>query len=254
MLQELPTVTTISTTPSSVSFSQLVDGAKDTTLTVYIYSAVENVADDYPPLYKVTDLSDDSIIATDTMSVKMCNLYCANFEIDTQTQRTSSYLVEVFAFNENGEGNYATANLEVSGFPNQQPEIVAFSSPDTVFRPQSGSSVALFTAQVNDPDGNSTIDNAYVVITEQSASAGTTIVMSDDGVNRGDEVAGDFIYSVDFEIPANPSSEVIENDFFIYGNWAGMTAGACRVSLNIMLVSKQPSKIQCWTSNMIFIC
>ena len=46
----------------------------------------------------------------------------------------------------------------------------------------------------------------------------------------------------------NFSLKIIENKIFLYGNWARMRAGTSRIFFNIILVSKQPSKVQFWTS------
>ena len=48
------------------------------------------------------------------------------------------------------------------------------------------------------------------------------------------------------------SIKLSENNYFLYGNWAGIRADGVRIFLEIILVSKQPSKVRLWTSKLIF--
>ena len=45
---------------------------------------------------------------------------------------------------------------------------------------------------------------------------------------------------------------LLENNIILYGNWAGIRSGTSRIFLNIILVSKQPSKVQFRISNLNF--
>ena len=45
---------------------------------------------------------------------------------------------------------------------------------------------------------------------------------------------------------------VFKNKYLIYRNWAGIRAGTSRICSNIILTSKQPSKVKFWTSILNF--
>lgn len=214
-ISDTPAVRSISLTPSEINFTREIDALTDTTVTITVTSEVEHVIQGYAPLFVITDQLTGRVITTQPMINDAGNTYSNSYGLETTTATTTSYLVKVYAVDESGTGNYASAIFDVNGFENRKPELVSTSSPDTIYRPVAGSVPATFTATVSDPDGDETINNVYLRIIDQSIGevTGSPFLMSDDGSSLGDVTAGDLTFT--WELPVTTTTGTQNRDYNI---------------------------------------
>ena len=236
VLDNQPQITSITANPSEILFSEELDGIKDTTLTVTVLSEGENMDTESSILLVVTDLISEQVIVTKPLTSDNSNLYRAQFDLETNTASSTSYLIKVTAYSLQEVGNYATTVLNVEGLQNYKPIIFATSSPDTIFRPTSGSVPATFTASVSDQNGDNTIDNVLLRVIDLSTGevSGSPFTMADDGTSLGDASANDLIFT--WELPVSQTTGEQNRDynieFFAIDN-LGLSSDTVRTTFHI---------------------
>lgn len=203
ILKNDPAITAISVSPSSIQFSPVTDGYKDTTITFAITSTLENSDPTFQPIFLVSDLSTNQPIQSGTMNFGDEG-YLGIFTIETSTTSFTNLLIEVYAVDETTRGNSAQAHIEIAGFSNNPPQIIEINSPTEVQRPDDGSIPATFTAKVTDQDGQQTIDRVLIRVIDiiQGESANSPFQMFDDGNTFNDAVASDSVYTIQFPVDA----------------------------------------------------
>ena len=119
------------------------------------------------------------------------------FTLDFDTGLTGRYTIEVYAVdNDEFASNSVLGGLDLVNIGNP-PVIETVEAPDTIQRPQSGTTPIPLIAVVSDPEG---ISNIASVVFWNINDPGTTFALFDDGQNGGDEVAGDGRYTITVEI------------------------------------------------------
>jgi len=212
-----PFVKEVTLSPEAITFIPA-DGFKDTTLTILVEATIENVSSDTPPGYIVREKYTSEFIASgELINFENTTNYRTNISFRTTTTSFNEYLIEVFAYNRSGNGNYFQRFLLIEGFSNNRPVIIETSSPGTIVRPSSGSTPAIFTAEVTDADGDNTISRVFLRVIDQTSGevTGSPFDMADDGASLGDQVANDFIYTWSLDVPDNPDSGIINRDYDI---------------------------------------
>ena len=141
--------------------------------------------------------------------------YKAEISFITTTTSFEDYIIEVYAYNKSGNGNFYQRFLTIEGFSNNRPEITETSSPGTIVRPTSGEVPAIFTAKVTDGDGDNTISRVFLRVIDQTSGevTGSPFDMADDGTSLGDQIANDFIYT--WSLPVTQTSGIQDRDFGI---------------------------------------
>ncbi len=214
---ESPDVKQLTVSPDEVTFT-LADGFKDTSVTIQIDATIENVNDDTFIGYSITDRGNQELlISNELVSGNTVNTYSSEIELETTTTSFLDLLIEVFAYTEDGKGNYIQKSLGITGFSNNPPEILEVSNPDTLTRPVSGDIPAIFTATVTDLDGDDTISRVLIRIidSEDGEVTGSPFDMADDGNSLRDETANDNIFTWSLNVPSNPASGRINRDYDI---------------------------------------
>lgn len=204
LTQNVPTLTSISTTPDQVIFSQEINGYSDTTLSIKLRTEIDFADPETPPYFVVTEIESRNILYSGVLQNIDENIFDATFEFETSTTSFTTLLIEVFAYNADGKGNFAQTRLPIQGFSNNIPEVLEVDNPDVVVRPGEGEASinTFFYAKVTDKDGQQTIDRVLVrlIDLETGEVSGSPFQMFDNGSSFNDAVAADSVYTVGFEI------------------------------------------------------
>ncbi len=214
-LIENPIVRAVTLSPQEITFIPT-DGFKDTTITILVEAIIENVSSVTPPGYAIRDRYTSEFIASgELISDDNSVNHRADIRISTTTTSFEEYLVEVYAYNSSGNGNFYQRFLSIDGFSNSRPEITETNSPGTIVRPTSGEIPAIFTAKVTDADGDNTISRVFLRVIDQTSGevTGSPFDMADDGTSLGDQTANDFIYT--WSLPVTQTSGIQDRDFDI---------------------------------------
>ncbi len=203
---EQPFVRSIDVDPAMVQFSLETDGYRDTTLVVTLSAEIQLHGSSEEPGFVVTNLSNREIVSSGKLVGSGSDLFSTDFELSTSTTQFQNYSVQVFAFDEFGNSNSAEHSIELRGFSNSRPQILAVDNPEEINRPASGEIITQFTAKVTDLDGQDTIDRVLVRIIDLLGAEvpDSPFQMFDDGMTYEDVAASDSLYSITFPIAAIP--------------------------------------------------
>lgn len=212
---DLPIIESITSDPAVVQFTLENDGYKDTTVTINLSATIDLNGSSENPTYVVSLPSTREIITSGNLNSSGGTLFQTNIDFETSTTQFSNYLVQVFAFADNGNSTYAEKNIELIGFSNSRPHIIEVNNPAEVNRPSDGEIFTQFTAKVTDLDGQTTIDRVLVRILDILGAdvPDSPFEMFDDGTTYSDVAASDSVYSITFPIAAIPGRET--QSFFI---------------------------------------
>ena len=206
----------ISVSPDEVLFTQAV-GQKDTLIIFSIEASVNNGQNniDTVPQFILEDLEANEVIAEGELSqpegANTGDKYIASFETTLSTTTVSNWRLNVFLFDQRGEGNRIETTIPIRGFSNNPPQILSISSPDTVNRPQSGEQPFSITAKVTDEDGQTTIQSVTVeLINPDDVSTGIFNMRDDGSSDSGDQVASDSVYTVTFSVNADSRAGIFD--------------------------------------------
>lgn len=202
---EIPAITHIFIQPQTVQFSAENDGFKDdTTLTISVIINTVNTPDDEPPAYVLSDKETGDEVATGNFEI--IDPGSGNFRIDlsitTSTTSFEQYIINAYTMSENVGGNFAQTSFRIIGISNNPPDILEINNPDEIQRPASGNQTVRFAARVTDEDGQDTIENVFMrLISQTSGEVGNSpFLLYDNGIDGGDEVENDSLYTLTFEI------------------------------------------------------
>ncbi|MFV1884901.1 MAG: hypothetical protein ACMZ7B_10470 [Balneola sp.] len=211
---EAPVVQNLTIQPNSIVFVPE-DGFRDTTLSIYIEAFIENVSEETFFGYTIRNKASQEIVAFGELAAETrADIFRTETGLETTTTSFENYIVEAFAYNEAGIGNFIQVPISIQGFSNNKPEILEVSNPDTLQRPESGETIARFTAKVRDLDGQSSIDRVLIrVINQESGEVtGSPFRMVDSG-NSGDLIASDSIFT--WALPVTPTDNNPNRNFNI---------------------------------------
>lgn len=209
-----PEVKELIVSPNEINFTSA-DGFKDTTLTIALEATIENITEESTLGYAIRDKSTLILVTEgELVSGNDADVYEVDLEIETTTTSFEELMVEVYAYNPNGSGNFFQVPISISGFSNNAPEILEVNNPDTLIRPESGEIIARFTSKVRDLDGQNSIDQVLVRVINQSSGevSGSPFLMLDDGTS-GDLTANDSTYT--WALPVTPTDTNPNRDFDI---------------------------------------
>lgn len=209
-----PVVLSATITPGEIQFNAA-DGFKDTTVTIMISATIENVPESTTPGYVIRDKENGTLISSGELSFDSGNMYVEPSNLNLTTTSFEEYIVEVFAYDSFGKGNYFQKTLSVIGFSNNKPVILETNNEDEIVRPSSGQVTAFFTAKVKDDDGQASIDRVLMRIIDLVAGEPeeSPYLMFDDGVSLGDAVANDSVFT--FSLPVTPTDNRPNREFNI---------------------------------------
>ncbi len=198
-----PEISNFEVSPSLVSFDKETDGYKDTTLTFTISVTPEDISEPVSFNFIVIDQLKNTLVKSGSLATNG-ESYTTNFFIETKTTSVMNLIVEVNAFNANGNSTFAQSYIEINGFQNAVPVIVFAENPSKVSLPEQGSKVVSFKAKVTDLDGQDTIDGVFLrlISTASGEVSGSPFTLQDNGTQE-DEVAADSIFTASFTINAN---------------------------------------------------
>lgn len=212
---ESPVVLVADISPPQIQFDSVLDGFRDTTVAITISATIENVSDDVVPGYVIRDKETGALINSGDLQVEGINGYVGEANLKLTTTSFEEYIVEVFAYDEFGTGNYFQKNLSVIGFSNNKPVILEAINESEIVRPASGQVTAFFTAKVTDDDGQASIDRVLMRIIDLVAGEPeeSPYLMFDDGASLGDVVANDSVFT--FSLPVTQTDNRPNRDFNI---------------------------------------
>ncbi len=132
-----------------------------------------------------------------TVPAEPGNTFAGTYTVEFDTGLIGTYTIELYAVDEQellSNKVLGTFELLSEGNP---PVIESIDAPDTIQRPETGTSLIQLVAVVSDPDGLSNIANVvFWNVTNPQARIG----LFDDGEQGGDEVADDGRYTVTIQI------------------------------------------------------
>ncbi len=201
-LGETPNVKSLTVSPERFNFIAS-DGFKDTTLTITVSATIENVDIETSPGYVIRDKRSSALISNGELSEgSQTDNFTADINLETTTTSFEEFLIEVYAYNGTGSGNFFQSSISIEGFSNNRPVVLEVNNPDTVVRPQTGELNPLFTAKVVDGDGNATLDRVLmrIIDLEVGEPPESPYQMANDGVSFGDVSASDSIFTFSFTV------------------------------------------------------
>ena len=122
-------------------------------------------------------------------------VYSANFSFTIDRSDVGIYRIEVYA---QDQSNLISNSLQIPLIimrNNSVPRISSIVSPDTLKRPNSGFTLALFSIAVSDSDGYGDIEQAFFKRISPSSSNAISLFDNGDQQGSGDILAGDGIFS-----------------------------------------------------------
>ena len=207
-----PQITSLEVNPSLIQFDENSDPVTDTAITVQLQAAVNRYfPEDARPSFTVfRQGSPDNIIAEGTFDELISStpvmVFGTQFQLELMTTDFESYVINVYYYTNQGDGNTSQSEFDVRGIPQFPPEILDVANPDTVVIPRDGEpkEVFSFRAEVVDPEGQETIDRVLVDIVQPNGNlaGGMPFQLYDDGTG-GDAVAADSIYTRVFEVTSS---------------------------------------------------
>ena len=212
--EESPIVNSLSVTPNDIDFAPS-DGFKDTTITIIIDASIENISQESTFGFVLRDkISQESILNGELIASTEADKFGNEIELETTTTSFQEFLVEVYAYNNDGSGNFIQTAISVKGFSNNPPDIISVNNPDTLQRPTSGEIIARFTAKVTDLDAQNSLDQVLIRVINQETGevTGSPFQMVDDG-SSGDLIANDSTFT--WALPVTPTDNNPNRDFNI---------------------------------------
>lgn len=233
--ENTPKVTLLTITPNTISFVPS-DGFRDTTMSIYIESTIEDVDAKTIPGYVIRKKSSQELIASGELSAdNQANIFTTEINLETTTTTFEEYIFEVYAYNSNGSGNFFQTLLSIEGFSNNPPEILEAINPEEVQRPQSGQISVSFTAKTTDLDGQDTIEGVFLRLISRISgeSSGSPFLLYDDGANQSDAVANDSVFTATF--PVSSSNQLQTYDIFYYAvDKGGLVSDTVKTTFSII--------------------
>ena len=230
-------VQNLSVTPDQIQFSPILDGQKDTTITLEISVDGFSFDEGSVPYYYIFYSGDETPSLQGTLNIVTgTSTFHASVAIPTNTIEFNSYTILVTP-SLNGENkNYAQAVVKQTGVPINAPEILEVNNPSNVQIPASGATIAVFEAKVTDIDGQDNIDKVFLNFRNPDGSLlqENPFQMLDDGSSEsGDVAANDSVFTKTFSIN---SSNTANNRTALY--WAidksGLNSDTLETSFNIV--------------------
>ncbi|MEQ9280601.1 MAG: hypothetical protein RLN83_13990 [Balneola sp.] len=204
--EELPYVQNLVVSPPSISFNPQTDGQKDTTLSLNITVDGFNFGVDSVPYYSLF-LGDDEVPflqAKFPVNFSPITTFQTSIPISTNTTEFETYTLLITPSLNGNTNNFAQAIIRQTGVPTNPPEILEVNNPEEVEIPSGNNTVAvLFTAKVQDIDGQSNIDKVLLNFRNEDGSLlrETPFELLDDGSNSsGDITSSDSVYTTTFTI------------------------------------------------------
>ncbi len=237
-LNDSPAIINVTISPSVTNFTSL-EGKKDTIVINTVVSEFQNLTTESKAGYYIVDKSTGLVTDQgDFFYDSSTENFVFDLVTETRTTFFKEFLVQVYAYDTNGNGNYYQATTYINGFSLFSPEITNTSSPSIIIRPETGETIASFNATVTDQDDDETIENVFLRIIDQSSGevTGSPFIMSDNGTSLGDETANDLVYTWSLPVPANPSSGIIERDYdiqFFAIDKSGLVSDTVRTTFSI---------------------
>lgn len=233
-LSNAPTVSQLIINPQTFTFTPS-DGFKDTTLTVLISATIENVDSETMPGFVIRDKNSSTLITNgDLLAQNQAGLFAIESEIETTTTAFNEYIVEVYAYNAAGGGNFFQTTISVEGFSNNPPEIIEVNNPEEVQRPESGSTSVSFTAKTTDIDGQTTIEGVFLRLISQVSGevSGSPFQLFDDGSSQNDVAANDSVFTASF--PVSSTNQLQTYDILYYAvDKGGLVSDTVKTTFSI---------------------
>ena len=230
-----PIVESLTIEPNLITFLPE-DGFKDTTIQVMVKSSIQNLNEETEFGYVVIDKSNQESVYNGELSIiAASDSLIATIPIALTTTSFKNYLIEVYAYDKAGNGNYIHTSLSVTGISTSKPVITNTTSPGTITRPETGAIPAVFTATVTDEDGDETITGVFIrVIQNGNDVQGSPFSMSDDGSTLGDTTSNDLTFTWSQDI--TPAATNPDRDFnieFYALDVSGLSSDTVRTTFQI---------------------
>ena len=229
-----PYVSYMLLSPNEVIFTASGDGFKDTTLTISIQAQInlDSLASDIGYVVRNKDTEE---VFTQGELTKTDFGYFGNFDIETSTTSFENYFVEVYAFDEFGDGNYYQSELSIRGASNEPPVILWADNPAEVPRPASGTTTVSFTAKATDPEGQHTIEGVFMRLISQVSGEvdASPFRMYDNGSAGSDQVAQDSVFTVSFNIASTNNLETYDIEYYAV-DLGGLVSDTVRTTFSIV--------------------
>ena len=233
-VSDTPFVSLMALTPNEVIFSSSIDGFKDTTITISVQAQIsfDSLASEIG--YVVRNKETEEIFTQGELTKTDFGFF-GNFDIETSTTSFEDYFVEVFAFDEFGNGNYYQSELRIRGASNEKPVILWVDNPDEVQRPTSGTTTVSFMAKATDPEGQQSIDGVFMRLISQVNGEvdGSPFRMFDNGSAGSDQVAQDSVYTVSFNIASTNNIEAYDIEYYAV-DLGGLVSDTVRTTFSIV--------------------
>lgn len=231
-LDDSPIVNSLTLSTNVVQFTAD-DDFKDTTFVLTIEAIIENVDSESSVGYTIRDKQSLNILSLGNL-VQFENSFSKDVIFNTTTTTFATYLIEVFAYNETGNGNYYQAPFTIIGISNDPPIILEVNNPENVTIPSSGDIVIPFTAKVYDPDGQENIDRVMIEFINEDGSSliPTPNLLLDNGLNE-DVAAGDSVYTIVFTINSQNTPNNRKAIYFAVDK-AGLHSDTLQTTFNIV--------------------
>lgn len=234
-----PYVQELTVNPSIIAFDPILDGQKDTTVSLNLTVRGFNFKPDSVPYYSVFFTGSDFPFIQNKFLVNFSSLttFQANVVIPTNTIRFESYTILVTPTLQGSNQNYAQSIIKQTGVPINAPQILEVNNPEEVEIPSgSNTEVVLFTSKVTDLDGQTNIDKVFLNFRNSDGtllSASPFEMFDDGGSSNGDVTASDSVYTTTFTIN---SSNTPNNRTALY--WAidksGLSSDTLETPFNIV--------------------
>lgn len=234
-LLDAPTVNRLTIVPHNVQFIPT-DGFTDTTLTVHIETQITNSGtEELIQGYIVRNKEGGAVLFQGQLTDESRgDIYWAEIDIETSTTSFLEYVIEVYAFDKAGNGNYYQANFGVEGISNARPQLLQVSNPEEVTIPSDGEIAIPFTAKVFDPDGQNNIDRVLIEFINEDGSSLIPVPnqLFDNGINE-DAVQGDSVYTIAFNINSSNTPNNRKAIYFAIDK-AGLHSDTLQTTFNIV--------------------
>ena len=233
-LEKVPSVTHFLVTPTDILFSSD-QGFTDTLINVSVEARFRNHEALIKPFVTLSKSGAAEIIDKVPLEYvdSRTDLYSAGFTLTTTTTSFEDYLVNMIY--DEKRGNYAQTRIQIRGFSNARPELLYATNPDSVSRPETGTTPVTFTAKATDNDGQETIEGVYMrLISQVSGEVGSSpFELYDDGTSGEDEVAKDSIYTLTLEI--DPTRQLQTYDIHYYAvDKGGLVSDTIKTTFSIV--------------------
>lgn len=235
-LEDAPAIVNLNVSPTSIQFSPVADGVKDTTIDVSVQARVINLEESKAPNIIIKDRSDGSTILNDVLVKVDDESFAIEVPFPTKTTFFKKYLLSVYVHDDNGNGNYAQSNIALNGFSVINPVILEADNPASVQRPSTGESLVSFKAKVTDEEGQDTVEGVFLRLISQVSGevSDSPFSLYDDGTqSSGDHIAGDSIYTVTF--PFNSDNQLQTYDIHYYAvDKGGLVSDTVKTTFSIV--------------------